>query len=148
MPAPPYTPHRIDRLALEFVSGEGLPDYFACWKSNEAVLSGVKKGELQERACQLGANPLTIQRQTPAQILKSIASILISLGVIPDHMVSLKLLASQIAAHEQLRCWKCGSPITISVDTLVDFKIGLWIRPRALPAVGSNRPLIQPSSHS
>jgi hypothetical protein len=112
----------VDRAALEFVTSDGLPAHFACWKTCDAVLASTNKHALQERAKEL---TLSTKGQTPAQMLKSIASALIADRKVPKHMVSLKLLSEQ-AMPQDLKCWKCKSTSNVCADSLVDFKIGSW----------------------
>jgi hypothetical protein len=115
--------HLVDKLALEYVTSDGLPAHFACWKSCDAVLSVVKKTELQERANQLG---FSVNAQSTAQILKSIAAFLIAKGSVPQHMVSLRLLHDKTRPPQELTCWKCGMQLTECPDGMVDFKVGSW----------------------
>ena len=114
---------QVDRTALEFVTSDGLPSHFACWKSCDAVLSAVNKTELQARAIQLG---LETRGQTPAQMIKSIASVVIAKGNPPRHMVCLRLLCNDNIQTQDLKCWKCGKFSKVSADSLVDLKCGSW----------------------
>jgi hypothetical protein len=113
----------VDRLALEYVTSDGLPAHFACWKTCDVVIGSLKKQDLQERAKELG---LSVTSQTPAQLLKAIASALIADKKVPKHMVSLILLSEKVVPPQELFCWKCRLPSTICADSLVDFKIGSW----------------------
>ena len=113
----------VDRLALEFVTSDGLPAHFACWKTCDTVLASTNRQALQERAKELN---LSTAGQTPAKMLKAIASALIADRKVPKHMVSLTLLSEKVVPQQELVCWQCKSPSTVCADSLVDFKIGSW----------------------